>query len=106
LSSSPSLNGPLRKPNTEITGEAFHGKVSSGLRDALGQQIWDLKNLSLLHEMEDLAKENGLSHITPENYKYDAADFYWQGWMLVGEFANSPKDNPVAKIEFVKVTVD
>jgi len=56
--------------------------------------------------MEDLAKENGLSHITPENYKYDAADFYWQGWMLVGEFANSPKDNPVAKIEFVKVTVD
>jgi len=56
--------------------------------------------------MEDLAKENGLAHITPENYKFDAADFYWQGWMLVGEFADSPKDNPVAKIEFVKVTVD
>jgi len=37
LSSSPSLNGPVRRPNTEITGEAFHGKISSGLKDALGQ---------------------------------------------------------------------
>lgn len=34
LSSGPSVNGELRKPETEITGEGF--KVSKGLQDALG----------------------------------------------------------------------
>jgi len=37
LSPSPSINGDVRKPNTEITGEDFRGKVSPALREALGQ---------------------------------------------------------------------
>jgi hypothetical protein len=77
LSSGPSVNGELRRPNTEITGEEFKGKVSLGLQHALGEQIWDLKNLSLKHELEDLAKAAGFAHSTPENYKYDAAAFDW-----------------------------
>jgi hypothetical protein len=37
LSSGPSVNGELRRPNTEITGEEFKGKVSMGLKHALGE---------------------------------------------------------------------
>lgn len=106
LSSSPSINGDVRKPNTEITGEEFAGQVPAGLKEALKEQIYDLKSLELRHEAEELAKESGFGHITPENYQFDADDFYWQGWMLVGEFADEAKNNPPAKIEFVKVKVD
>jgi len=77
LSPSPSVNGEARKPNTEITGDEFKGKVSPGLQQALGEQIYNLKNLELKHEAEELAKENGFGHITPENYKFDPDDFYW-----------------------------
>lgn len=100
------MNGELRRPNTEITGEEFKGKISPGLQKALGEQIWDLKNLSLKHEIIDLAKAAGFAHSTPENYKYDANKMDWQGWMLVGEFANTPADNPAVTTEYIKVAVD
>jgi len=72
----------------------------------LGEQIWNLKDLALKHEVEDLAKASGFPHVTPENYKYIAQDFKWEGWMLVGEFADNPKDNIPAKVEFIKVSID
>lgn len=30
----------------------------------------------------------------------------WHGWMLVGEFADTPEENDPAEMEYIKVAVD